>query len=261
MDLINLIKHNFFLGLLKSFYDLRNEWNRTYLNFIWWIIEPFFYISGFSFLFVVFRGGSVDSIVTFITGLLIWKFIDSSIKTGSSSFMINKNILTNFQNSFSLLTLSSTLNSFYKFLFTVIVFILISQLFLGVNFSLDLGIFFQILAIFFTLLMICWLISASLAYIVILAPDFKILIENLMFFGLFVSGVFFEFNSLPNHLVFLVYLNPFALSIFLLKQLIFFNSLNYEFLQFLSYHVFFFTILFVVANKFLKPKVFLSRFI
>ena len=63
----------------KTYADLRSEASRSYLGFVWWILEPVLYMSVFYLVFSVIRGQKDEDFILFLlVGLVSWKWFASN---------------------------------------------------------------------------------------------------------------------------------------------------------------------------------------
>jgi lipopolysaccharide transport system permease protein len=187
--------------------NLKAESARGGLGIIWWAIDTLLYMVTFYFVFqhLLHRGG--EGYVPFlITGLTAWKWFASSVIMGSSSIRNGAALMRQVHLPKFIFPLISALTGMVKFLI-VMVLLLLFLICLGIPVavswtSLPLLIIAQFLFILF--------VAGILAIIVPYFNDLTLIVNNALMLGLFVSGTFFDIESKPEKIKYLLKLNPMA---------------------------------------------------
>jgi lipopolysaccharide transport system permease protein len=203
MRIINSIE----LILYKTYTDLKAESERSYLGFLWWILEPILYLSAFYVLqILVMRRDGTDFVPIYLCGAVVWKWFDSGVKGGAQTISVHKGLLQQVY--------------IQKFVFPVITvmgatfrFIPIFGVFCG--FLLLYGMPAQITWMAMPLLFVtqlCLILSLALLIgaITPFLPDLKVAIDNIMMLLFFISGVFFNINEVHEPIKSYLLLNPMA---------------------------------------------------
>ena len=74
----------------RSLAQLRSESSRAYLGYLWWVLEPLLYLAVFYVVFaLVLNRGDENYVQVLLTGLVVWKWFDSSVR--SSMDVIHQN--------------------------------------------------------------------------------------------------------------------------------------------------------------------------
>ena len=189
---------------------LKADATRGYLGGLWWIIEPILYMAAFYIVFSIgLRKSEPDFIPFLLIGLTSWKWFATNIQQGSNSLKANIPIMRQVYVPKYIFLYSVVLTNTIKFIF-VIVLLIFFLLFYGIK--------FQFAIISLPILILCQLIfilgsSSLLSSIVPFFPDLKILIENVLLFGLFISGIFFDITTMSSSVAYYFKLNPMALII------------------------------------------------
>ncbi len=93
----------FFKDLKKyraySFYaakaSLKSEVANSYLNWIWWILEPLCFMGVYAFVFALFFKGSIPYLTAFIfLGITMWEFFNNMLKYSVKIVRSNKPIVS-----------------------------------------------------------------------------------------------------------------------------------------------------------------------
>jgi lipopolysaccharide transport system permease protein len=200
---------NHYLELIffKTYADLRAEAARTYINFLWWIIEPLLYMSVFYIVFgLLFQRGGDDFVPFLLCGLTVWKWFDSTLRNGAVSINANNNLMQQVylpKIIFPSITIATNTIKFAFVLAMLLLFLWWSELDISVHY-LALPI---VLGVQFLFILACTYLAAA---VVPLLPDIKLLIDNGLTLLFFLSGIFFAGNTIPERYQFYFYLNPMA---------------------------------------------------
>jgi ABC-type polysaccharide/polyol phosphate export permease len=86
---INNIKHYFKYAVRSAKAELKSEVADSYLNWLWWIIEPLCFMLIYTFVFGVIFKNNTPYFASFVfVGLTMWEFFNRMI-TGSVKLIIN----------------------------------------------------------------------------------------------------------------------------------------------------------------------------
>jgi lipopolysaccharide transport system permease protein len=189
----------------KTKTELKTEVQRTYLGFLWWILEPLMYLGIFYLVFTNLRGNKVENFVQFLlVGLVFWKWFAASISQSSGVVLIQINLLRQVKIPAWLFPIIKVSASFFKF---IIIFILLLIMLWSTGFLPT----FTTLYIFEIIVLQYLLITGivlTLSAIVPFIPDIKNIVDNLMMGMFFLSGIFFSINDMPENFRDILYLNP-----------------------------------------------------
>jgi lipopolysaccharide transport system permease protein len=198
------------LIVVRSIMSLKSESGQNILGMLWWLIEPVLYLGVFYLVFGVgLRQGGEGYVSFLLTGLVVWKWVDSAIKASSVSILQNVGIM----------------NQVYvpKYIFPCVLFLTVTFRFLIV-----LSIFLLYLLVFeegvlsswlwlpvIFLVQLYFLLACSLfvAALVPVLPDLKLVINYMMMLLFFCSGIFFDLSTLEPSVAELLSYNPFLVQI------------------------------------------------
>lgn len=199
--------------IFKTYADLRSEALRTYVGFLWWVLDPIMYMAA---LYVVFglafergpRGGDVEvGFVPFLlAGTLTWKWFASSLVQGSNSLAQNAGVMRQVYMPKFVFPTVAVLQNMAKFLIVLFLFAVFLNVYgLPITPSwaaLPLVVGAQLLLV----MAVAWITAAIVPFL----PDLRIVIQNLLTMLFFMSGIFFDVGSLDPDMQFWLYLNPMA---------------------------------------------------
>lgn len=189
---------------------LKKDISGTFAGMLWWIIEPLFYTFIYYFLFaVIFEVRSENFALMLLFGLILWRWIALCINSGSSSVVARTALMRQVDIPKIIFPVESVLRETIKFL---IGFGLIAAVFLVFGYlSFEIIYWFPVilgLSVFF-LTSLVLITSVIMTFV----PDLKNLIRLGMRALVFVSGVFFTPEQVPENLRTLFMMNPFAVII------------------------------------------------
>lgn len=196
------------LVLYKIYADLKAEAATTYLNFLWWILEPVLYMAVFYVVFGLMfqRGGGPEYIPFLLVGLTVWKWFDSAIRKASISIQSNSRLISQIYLPKVLFPVISIGETTFKF-FIVLVILLVFLVFFTDGFG---ATYLSLPALLLTQLLLIMACSMLLAALVPFLPDLSLVISNGMVLMMFLSGVFFSGNRIPEQYRETFFLNPMA---------------------------------------------------
>ena len=191
----------------KAKADLRTEAARGYLGVLWWIVEPVMYMGAFYVVFVhFFHRGDENFIIFLLSGLIAWKFFQTTILAGSNSLIANGNLMNQVYLPKIVFPFTTIVVNTIKFLIILIIFV--ALLFLGTGHTSWVWVFLPLIVL--AQLILVTSITSLFSAIMPFFPDFRVILENVLLMFFFVSGVFFNIADLPNNVQKYLLLNPMA---------------------------------------------------
>jgi lipopolysaccharide transport system permease protein len=184
---------------------LRSEASRTYLGFLWWILDPLLLMGVYYFLFgVLVNRGAEDFVPFLLVGLVSWQWFSKSILQCGQSINKNANLLAQFK--FPKVLLPSVDLTVNAIRFAMIFAVLLVFLWLY-GFAPS----FHYLALPLILavqLLLTGAIGFLLAGIIPFLPDLTLVINNLLRIVFYLSGVLYSIDKVPERLQPWFYINP-----------------------------------------------------
>lgn len=190
--------------------ELRTEVAKRLLGFLWWVIEPVMYMAVFYVVFgLALRQGGPDYVPFLLSGMIAWKWFDSSVRQASGSLGMNAGLIQQVYVPKCLFPLIQILGNSFKFLI-VLALLLVFLLIIGKSPSLQ---WLALLPVILTQLMLITALGFLLAAIIPFAQDLKQVVDNLLMLMMFMSGIFFSADRVPESMRFAFELNPMVLLI------------------------------------------------
>jgi lipopolysaccharide transport system permease protein len=198
-------------SLIKVFAirDLKIKYADTFLGLGWTIIQPLAGLAIFSFFFGYILGwqaGDLPFTLYVYSGLIAWNFFSYIVYQGVSSVHDSGHLIKKIYYPKFIMPLSKILVAFIEL---VISFLLIIPLMFWYNQWPSFKLIFILFPLFFNVLcaltLVLWI--GAFAY---KKRDLLHLVPFLMYFGIWLTPVFFTFETLPQNMQFLWYINPMA---------------------------------------------------
>lgn len=192
----------------KLIFNLRSEASKTYLSYIWWILEPLLYVAVLYVVFGIFLQRNEDNFLLFlICGQIPFLWFSKSVQNASNSIANNRSLISQAAIPKVLFPLLAISQDFVKqtivFVFLLII-LACSQI--GVK---DTWLFLPILIIvqFFLIGAVSFIVASIVPFL----PDVRFLVSTGMMLLMFGSGIFYSYKSviLVEHQS-LFLLNPIA---------------------------------------------------
>jgi len=191
----------------RAYADLKSEASRTYLGILWWIFDPILQMAIYYLVFGVgLRGaGRTENFVQFLLiGILIWRWFATSVNSSTGAIMNNRNLVLRLDIDKWVFPATVILSNTFRFLITfaiLMVFLHYSGMPLSVNY------FWLPVVLIIQFILICG-VSFVIGSLVPLVPDFRNLTSHLITLMLFMSGIFYDVDQMPEKFQMLFDINP-----------------------------------------------------
>src|SRR5690625_3174925 len=194
------------LYLVKS--GLKAEHRNSYLGYFWWLLDPLLNIAVYYFLVVVIlqRGGE-NYAVFLVIGLVVWRWISSSINTSANSILRYSSIINQVYLPKFIFPLSFTITQLVNFLFVLIVIGLFLTIF-GVVPTWHIVYLPLLIIITLTFLLA---IGSILGYFTVFIRDIDNVLTHIIRIFFYASPIIWEGGRLPPEYGFVVAVNPIAI--------------------------------------------------
>ncbi len=188
--------------------NLRSEVSRTYLGYLWWLLEPVFYVAALYVVFGIFLGNREGGFLLFlIVGQVAFSWFNRSVINSSGSLRDNKSLINQVAIQKIFFPMLTFCQDFVKQM-VVFIAMLAFLLYLGASPSVA---WLSLPVVIFTQALITLAIGIACCAIVPLVPDFRFLIVTFLTVLMWGSGVFYSYKDvlLKEHQE-LFLLNPMA---------------------------------------------------
>ena len=206
--------------------DLKVKYAQTWLGVGWSVIQPLTALLIFTFFFgyiLHWKAEGLPYSLYVLSGLLGWNFFSYIVYQGVSSIQGSSHLIKKIYFPKSILPISKVYVAFVEL---IISFILLIPLMFWFKEELSWKLIFIPLALFFNILAALSIVFFANAF-AYKKKDVYHLVPFLMYFGIWVTPVFFTKNILPESLSVIWYLNPMA-SIVELWRWSLFSNLEFD---------------------------------
>ncbi|KZN98034.1 MULTISPECIES: ABC transporter permease [Aeribacillus] len=204
---IRSIKEHKDLIRYLTFFDLKSNVARTYMGFLWWIIDPILYMMIYYLLVVVILGrGGPHYLVILFTGLIPLKFTTACLVDSTSSIVGKASIIKQIYVPKIVFILVRLCVNSIKFLLSSIVLMLFLVVY-GIDFEWT-YLLYPLIAVIHAIILLPLMIL--FAHVGVYLRDIKNLMQYIARVLLYVSPVLFTISDVPKRLIALFYLNPFT---------------------------------------------------
>jgi lipopolysaccharide transport system permease protein len=189
--------HYLELVLFSTYAELRAERARSYLGLIWWILEPAMNMAVYYFVFaVILKSPQPDYIAFLLVGLTLWQWFKSCISHGAYSIWQQLPLIRQVRLPAQVFPSVQILADTMKFVF-------ILALLLAVLWSTGHppnAAYLALLPVLLVELVFAAAAAYCMAAIVPLLPDLRFFIEQILQVMMFLSGVVFAVDAVPEDL-------------------------------------------------------------
>ena len=197
---------------------LKGEASRYLLGYLWWLLEPMLYVAVFYVVFdKLLQSRQADFLYFLMVGKLVFIWFSKSINQAASSLETNKGLMAQLNLRKEILPLAVIQQGFYR---QLVVFGFLFGMLAYSGYLSALWWWLLPLAVIQALLITACGLCAAL--LVCWQRDCALLIQLGMVFLLFMSGVFWDLNAIPDPEVraWLLILNPMAALIDTYRQVL-----------------------------------------
>lgn len=178
--------------------DLRAEVANSYLNRLWWLLEPLFSMLVYVIVFGRIMGNSVENYATYtFSALLMWTFFSKAINYSVKCVRNNRDIVTKVYVPKHVLLISNMILNMYKLVFSLIV--LIPML---IIFKVNIGLcVLGVIPAYVLMILLSFGPGMILLHFGVYIDDLAYAVNILLQMLMFLSGIFYDvITSLPTPL-------------------------------------------------------------
>ncbi len=184
---------------------LKAEHRNSYLGYFWWLLDPLLSVGIYYFVVVViFRGGGPGYGPYLVVGMIVWRWVSTTISTSSKAIIAQAGIISQVYLPKAIFPICATTTQMVNFVFGLLV-IAIFLIFFHVAPSLSL---FWLPFVMLVNLLFLTALALTVSYISVFFRDFDNILDHLMRLWFFSSPVIWEGSRLPGQLRWVLTLNP-----------------------------------------------------
>ena len=187
--------------------DLKAEVADSYLNRLWWLLEPMFSMLVYVIVFGRVMGKSTENYSTFIfSSILMWNFFSRAINHSVQLIRNHKDIVTKIYVPKFVLLVTNMISNFYKLLFSLVVLVpmmLIYRVPITIN-------ILWVIPTYVVLILFSFGVGMILAHFGVYVDDLTYAVTILLNMLMYLSGIFYDpLTALPSPLnQILICVNP-----------------------------------------------------
>jgi lipopolysaccharide transport system permease protein len=191
----------------QAYAKLRSETTKTYIGFLWWILDPILFMAIFYLVFgLLLQQGTEDFVTFLLVGLVSWRWFQNSISNGTASILNGQQLMRQVYLPKSVFPLVNLLTDIFKF-FVVLLLLLLYLWLSGYPISIT---YLALPVLLGVQLLLITALTCLVAALVPILPDLRYLVAHILMLLMFVSGVFYPAERIPEDFRAYFYLNPMA---------------------------------------------------
>ncbi len=185
---------------------LKSQHKNTYLGFFWWLLDPALQIVIYYFVVVVVfqRARGVDYGIYLAIGLIVWRWMSSSVTTAVRSIISQSAIITQVYLPKATFPLCTVLSQMINFGFGLVV-VAASLLFFRVNPGMAMIWLPLVIGVQLSLILAIALIAA---YLSVFVRDMEMLTRHFLRLWFYGSPVIWYARMIPESISWLINMNP-----------------------------------------------------
>lgn len=192
LTLFNNIKKYMPFVVYTAKADLRAEVANSYLNWIWWVLEPFLEMCVYTFVFgYIFDAKEKYFSVFIFSGLIMWKFFSKTVSESVKLIRARKSIVTRIYVPKYILLLENMFVNAYKMLFSIAV-LIVMMFFFQVKVTYHIIYAIPILILLFLFTFACGLLFMHFGVFI---DDLTYALNILLRLLMYLSGVMYNIDS------------------------------------------------------------------
>lgn len=199
--------------------SLKADAQRYFLGYLWWILEPLLWVAVFYLVFEVFLGsGRADFLMFLAVGKLTFIWFSKSVNQAANSLIAGRGLIGNTDSPKWLFPWAVCHEGLYKQI-AVFAVLLVMLLYKGYEPTMQWLWLAPIAMAQYALILGCAMVAALL---VCVRQDFQLIVQLGTVFLLFMSGIFWDIDSIGNAAQrdILLLVNPLAALIDLYRQVL-----------------------------------------
>ncbi len=178
---------------LKARMSLKSEASKLYLSYLWWVLEPVLWVLAFYFVFEILLGFGRD-LFFLMSGKIPFLWFSKSLSSGSNSIVSGKGLINQTNMPKQFFPYLACQEVLYKQWLVFLVLFCMAALY-GYMPSLHWLWMIPLLVVQYLLIVACTLVGAILVSYV---RDIRILINMLIMFLMFSSGIFWDVSQIDD---------------------------------------------------------------
>lgn len=189
--------------------ELKGEVASSYLSWLWWILDPLFFMLIYTFIVQVVFDTNVENLPVFVMcGLTVWNFFSKNLVTCVKIIRSNRGIITQKYIPKYMLVVEKLYVNFIKFLISFIL-LAFMTIFFKINITVNILYIIPLIAM---LCLLSFALSTILAHFGVFIEDSANIVQIILRLVFYLSGIFYSIvDRLPETLCkIMMRINPVA---------------------------------------------------
>ena len=208
--------------------ELKSEVASSYLTWLWWVLDPLFFMLIYTFIVSVVFSSSVPKLPVFVmVGITTWDFFNKNLITSVKIIRSNRSIITQKYIPKFMLVVQKIYVNFIKYMIGFLLLIILAFIF-KVNFSFHV---LLIIPLIILLSILSFSLSIILSHFGVFIEDAANIVQIILRLLFYLSGIFYSVSEkLPEEFANILFrLNPMAYIIEDFRNVFMYNKgLNLE---------------------------------
>lgn len=205
--------------------DLKAEVANSYLNRLWWLLEPLFSMLVYVVVFGRIMGKSVENYATYVfSALLMWTFFNKAITYSVKCVRNNRDIVTKVYVPKHVLLISNMILNMFKLIFSLIILVPMLIIFkVNIGFSV-----FWLVPSYILMILLSFGAGMIFLHFGVYIDDLAYAVNILLQMMMFLSGIFYDIiTSLPKPLnTMMLAVNPVSMFIDTMRNALLSNYIS-----------------------------------
>lgn len=199
--------HYLDLIFYKTYADLRAESERTYVGFLWWLLDPALLMVTFYIVFgILLNQRDSDFLPNLMVGLIVFQWFQNAVSHGTMTIINGRTLMRQVYLPKVIFPIINILADSAKFLFVFCILVALVNL---MNHPISWA-YLAIPVLWIVELLLIAAVAFFVAAVTPFLPDLRLLFDQLLQLMFFLSGVFFSAETIPEQYRSYFYWNPMA---------------------------------------------------
>lgn len=172
--------------------ELKGEVAGSYLTWLWWILDPLFFMLIYTFIVQIVFKTSVENLPVFVMcGIIMWDFFNKNLVTSVRIIRANKGIITQKYIPKYMLVIEKLYVNFIKFLISFVLLVILAAIF-KVHITINILYIIPIIAL---LSLLSFGLSTILSHFGVFIEDAANIVQIILRLVFYLSGIFYSITE------------------------------------------------------------------
>lgn len=198
MKAIREFKQYFNYAIYAAFSELKTQVAESYLGWVWWILDPLLFMLVYSFMTVYIFKNNIENIWLFVfIGITVWNFFSTTISSSIGCIRSYSSVIIKAYIPKTILVFMISIVNFIKMMISLAICIICSFLV-----GMDQPVYMlNLIPLLITLCILTFGVSLICAFVGVYITDFNNVMNVVLRFLFYFSGVFYRTNIFPEKIL------------------------------------------------------------